>query len=80
MGNVAAGPHHPDPQPKPGVFRILGAGFIVPSPSFASSHASTIEETPSGLVAAWFGGSGEGAPDVGIWLSRYTDRAWSAPV
>jgi predicted neuraminidase len=63
-----------------GVFRILGAEFIVPSPSFTSSHASTIEETPSGLVAAWFGGSREGAEDVGIWLSRTVGRAWLPPV
>jgi predicted neuraminidase len=80
LAGIANGHGRPDPQPKQGVFRILGGGFIVPAPSFASSHASTIEETPSGLVAAWFGGSGEGAPDVGIWLSRYSDLAWSAPV
>ncbi len=33
-------------------------------------HASTIEATTSGLVAAWFGGSHEKNPDVGIWVSR----------
>jgi predicted neuraminidase len=63
----------------PALFRILGSEFIVPSPAFASSHASTIVETPSGLVAAWFGGSREGAPDVGIWLARRDGRAWSEP-
>ncbi len=63
-----------------GVFRILGAEFIVPSPSFASSHASTIEETPSGLAAAWFGGSREGAEDVGIWLARHDGKAWLPPI
>lgn len=61
-------------------FRILGAEFIVSSPPFASSHASTIEETPSGLVAAWFGGSREGAGDVGIWLARHDGKAWGTPV
>ncbi|MDD8025631.1 MAG: exo-alpha-sialidase [Acidobacteriota bacterium] len=64
----------------PAGFRILDSGFIVPAPSFASSHASTIVETPSGLVAAWFGGTGEGAPDVGIWLSRGAGRTWLAPM
>ncbi len=43
-------------------------------------HASTIVESSSGLVAAWFGGAGEGNRDVGIWLSRHDGKAWSAPV
>lgn len=47
---------------------------------FAQCHASTIVETGSGLVAAWFGGSAEGNPDVGIWLARREGRVWTAPV
>jgi L-rhamnose-H+ transport protein len=47
---------------------------------FAQCHASTIAETGSGLVAAWFGGTAEGDPDVGIWLSRREGESWSAPV
>ncbi|HDT13176.1 MAG TPA: sialidase [Candidatus Aminicenantes bacterium] len=47
---------------------------------FAKCHASTIVETPSGFVAAWFGGSTEGNPDVGIWLSRRAEDKWSPPV
>lgn len=47
---------------------------------FAQCHASTIVETGSGLVAAWFGGTAEGAADVGIWLSRETRDRWAAPV
>lgn len=43
-------------------------------------HASTIVETASGLVAAWFGGKHERNPDVGIWLSRHDGKAWSKPV
>jgi predicted neuraminidase len=46
---------------------------------FSQCHASTIVETKSGLVAAWFGGTKEGNPDVGIWLSRHDGSAWSAP-
>jgi len=43
-------------------------------------HASTIEETrPGELVAAWFGGTAESNPDVGIWLSRWSDGDWSKP-
>ena len=45
-----------------------------------SSHASTIEETDSGLIVAWFGGSEEKNKDVGIWLSRYLDHQWTTPV
>ena len=47
---------------------------------FAQCHASTIVETDEGLVAAWFGGTAEGRPDVGIWLARKTGSRWSAPV
>jgi predicted neuraminidase len=32
------------------------------------------------LVAAWFGGTEEQHPDVGIWLSRQIDSRWSTPV
>lgn len=48
--------------------------------SFPSCHASTIAETGEGLVAAWFGGTHEKHPDVGIWISRFDDGKWSVPV
>jgi predicted neuraminidase len=60
-------------------FSVRRSEFIISNPPFASSHASTIAETADGLVAAWFGGSREGADDVGIWLSCYDGRAWTAP-
>lgn len=66
--------------PAPIPFPIIKSEFIFEKAPFASCHASTIAETPNGLVAAWFGGSAEGRPDVGIWLSRFDGRAWSAPV
>jgi predicted neuraminidase len=59
---------------------VLVDEFIYESAPFPSCHASTIEETPEGLVAAWFGGSDEGEPDVGIWVSRHDGNGWSAPV
>ena len=34
---------------------ILSSGFIYEKASFASCHAVTLVETPSGLVSAWFG-------------------------
>ncbi|MEN8227881.1 MAG: sialidase family protein [Bacteroidota bacterium] len=46
---------------------------------FPSCHASTIEETVHGLVAAWFAGTSEKDPDVGIWVSRYINGTWSTP-
>ena len=44
-------------------------------------HASTIVETSGGnLLAAWFGGTHEKNPDVGIWLSRRENGKWSEPI
>jgi len=55
--------------------------FQLGSTSFASSHASTIVELKNReLMAAWFGGTDEGKPDVAIWGSRRTAHGWSAPV
>ena len=54
--------------------------YLLEDVSFPSCHASTIEETEHGLVAAWFGGSSEKDPDVGIWVSRKVNGKWSSPV
>jgi len=43
-------------------------------------HASTIAEIPGGMIAAWFGGTEERHPDVGIWTSFYENGEWSEPV
>ena len=59
---------------------VLKTEFIYETASFPSCHASTLVETQSGLVTAWFGGTAEGRPDVGIWVSRQSDGTWSAPV
>jgi alpha-L-rhamnosidase len=61
---------------------ILKSEFIyeIGTQPFAQSHASTIADTPRGLVVAWFGGTKEGNPDVGIWLSRHVDGKWTKPV
>jgi len=47
---------------------------------FPSCHASTIAETNNGLIAAWFGGTAEKDPDVGIWVSTFSNGQWSVPV
>ena len=54
--------------------------FIFQTASFPSCHASTIAETRSGLVAAWFGGTAERNPDVCIYVSRFVDNLWTTPV
>jgi predicted neuraminidase len=59
---------------------VLLREFIFENAPFASCHATTIVETNSGLAAAWFGGTREGASDVGIWVSRRSGEKWSAPL
>jgi alpha-L-rhamnosidase len=58
---------------------IVKDEFIFERASFPESHASTIAETPKGIVAAWFGGTKEGKPDVCIWVSRYEKGKWTEP-
>jgi len=58
----------------------LKGEFIYESAPFPSCHASTIVETTNGILAAWFGGTAEKNPDVGIWVSRKEGGQWSAPV
>lgn len=58
---------------------ILVDEFVYDSAPFPSVHASTIAETPSGLVVAFFGGEYEGHPNVCIYVSRHTKKRWTAP-
>lgn len=60
----------------------MGKEFIFDSPqSFQSCHASTVLVLANGdILAAWFGGTREGHPDVDIWCSRRVDGKWSAPI
>src|SRR5207244_36022 len=59
---------------------IVQTEFIFEKAPFPSCHASTLVETKSGLVAAWFGGKREKDPSVGIWSSRQIDGKWTEPV
>jgi predicted neuraminidase len=60
---------------------VLKSEFVYETAPFPSCHASTIAEPKRGtLVAAWFGGTREQHPDVGIWMSRWTHGKWTAPV
>jgi predicted neuraminidase len=54
--------------------------FIYDTAPFPQCHAATIAETPAGLIAAWFGGTREGNPDVEIWMSRKIKGHWTKPV
>jgi predicted neuraminidase len=59
---------------------IVRAEFIFEQAPHPACHASTLAESKSNLVAAWFGGTAESRPDVGIWCARQDRSGWSAPV
>lgn len=60
---------------------LLLREYIAQAPPTPAAHASTLVETSDGqLLAAWFGGSREGANDVGIWLARRDAHGWTAPL
>jgi len=66
---------------KIGTHGLVSSEFIYPlaGRQTPECHASTIVSTPTGLVAAWFGGKHEKNPDVGIWVSRFEDDHWTRP-
>jgi len=59
---------------------VVAVEFVFEKAPFRECHASTIAQTPTGLVAAWFGGTEEKHPDVGIWLARKVNGRWGPPV
>lgn len=67
----AALPAHAEPD------AILAKGPAYVNAPYPQSHASTIVETTAGTIAAaWFGGTHERNPDVGIWFARVVDGKW----
>lgn len=58
----------------------ISSEFIYETAPFPSCHASTLEETPRGIIASWFGGTEEKNKDVGIWVSRLEKGKWTVPV
>ncbi|HEY0679422.1 MAG TPA: family 78 glycoside hydrolase catalytic domain [Chitinophagaceae bacterium] len=59
---------------------IVTHEFIFERSAFPESHSATIAETPTGLIAAWFGGTKEGNKDVCIWTSHLFNGKWTEPV
>jgi predicted neuraminidase len=59
---------------------VLKSEFLYEIAPTPACHASTIVETQGGLVTAWFGGSYEKHPDVGIWVSRHERGQWNTPI
>lgn len=59
---------------------LIKSAFIYEEAPFPSCPASILVETQNGIVAAWFGGTAERHPDVGIWVSRFEDGSWTEPV
>lgn len=67
---------------------ILKDEFLYEKASFPSCHSASLCELPNGdILATYFGGAREGAPDVCIWTSRKRklddgtmQEGWEAPV
>ena len=56
---------------------VIASEFVFDAAPYASCHASTIAQNSGGeLLAAWFGGSAEGNPDVCIFISRSEGGHW----
>ena len=69
------------PPAEPGAGGFVRGELIYPldAKPTPQCHASTVAETPAGLVAAWFGGKREGDSSVGIWVARCEGGAWTRP-
>lgn len=79
--NDITGKYYLPPMAKPGEGALVESKLIYeldnrPTPQV---HASTLIETPEGYVSAFFGGTHENNPDVGIRISRLVNGVWSWP-
>ena len=66
---------------EPSAVAVVSRGYVFGDLPTPSCHATTIAETkPGEFIVAWFGGTAEGKPDVGIWTSRLESGSWTKPV
>jgi predicted neuraminidase len=62
------------------IFPPLSSGHALPGTQ-PDNHASTVVELNNGdVLAAWFAGTKEGAPDVAIYSARLHRGTWSTPL
>ena len=80
-GNDITGNFTLPPLSQPGQGAYLSGELIYPldNKPTPECHASTIVETATGLVSAFFAGTHEKNPDVGIRVSRMVDGKWTWP-
>jgi len=57
---------------------VLDSSFVVRRPAFAQCHAATICQAGDRLLAAFFAGTREGEPDVGVWLAANHTGSWES--
>ncbi len=56
---------------------VLRSEFVNEHAPYPECHAATLAElAPGQMAAAWFGGTKERNPDVGIWFARRRDDGW----
>lgn len=81
VSNDITGKFHLPALANPGEGAYLRGELIYPldNKPTPECHASTIVETPSGLVAAFFAGTHEKNEDVGIRVSRLENGKWTWP-
>ncbi|MGB1888729.1 MAG: FG-GAP-like repeat-containing protein, partial [Akkermansiaceae bacterium] len=72
-------PRKPKEVTPPRFSGLISEEFIFQNAPHKECHASTLAQTSRGLVAAWFGGTKEKNPDVGIWSSYHDGKRWSSP-
>ena len=76
---VSAALSLPAQNPDGFIFQSLESGHALPRTP-RSSHASTVVELKDGdILAAWFAGTRESAPDVAIYSARLHNDKWSEP-